>query len=64
MRKLLIAVLTAVLLLVLIAIGGVLYIRNLEPAAENRVAPRISGIFRHHNYRLSVPVVKAVQSTL
>jgi HEAT repeat protein len=36
----------------------------LEPAAENRVSPRISSIFRHHNYRLSVPVVKAVQSTL
>jgi HEAT repeat protein len=38
----------------------------LEPTQENRVSPRISGIFRHHNYRLSgsVPVVKAVQSTL
>jgi HEAT repeat protein len=38
------------------------YILEREPA--NRVSPRISGIFRHHDYLMAVPLVRAVQSTL
>ncbi|NUN51548.1 MAG: HEAT repeat domain-containing protein, partial [Planctomycetaceae bacterium] len=36
----------------------------MEPKAEYRVAPRLSDIFRHHNYHVALPVVKAVQSAL
>jgi HEAT repeat protein len=36
----------------------------LEEKHEHRVSPRISGIFRHHNYHVTLPVVKAVQSSL
>ncbi len=36
----------------------------MEPEARNRVSPRISEIFRHHNYHLATGVVKQVQSTL
>ncbi len=38
------------------------YILERDPA--NRVSPRISGIFRHHDYLMAVPLVRAVQSTL
>jgi len=36
----------------------------LEPDPAHRVAPRISEIFRHHDYLVAAPIVKAVQSTL
>jgi HEAT repeat protein len=36
----------------------------LEPDPLRRVSPRISGIFRHHNYLVTLPLVKAVESTL
>jgi HEAT repeat protein len=36
----------------------------LEPKAESRVSPRISEIFRHHNYHQPIAVVKTVQSIL
>jgi HEAT repeat protein len=36
----------------------------LEPRTENRVAPRLSGIFRHGNFRVALPMARAVQSTL
>ncbi|NUN53741.1 MAG: HEAT repeat domain-containing protein [Planctomycetaceae bacterium] len=35
-----------------------------EPRAEERIAPRLSGIFRHHDYHLSLPLVRTVQGTL
>jgi HEAT repeat protein len=38
------------------------YLMERDPA--RRVSPRISGIFRHHNYRASLPLVRAVESTL
>jgi HEAT repeat protein len=38
------------------------YLLETDPA--RRVSPRISGIFRHYNYRVSLPLVRAVQSTL
>jgi HEAT repeat protein len=38
------------------------YVLERDPA--HRVSPRISEIFRHHDYLLTLPVVKAVQSTL
>jgi len=36
----------------------------MEPKLEYRVAPRLSDIFRHHNYHVSLPVVKTVQGNL
>jgi hypothetical protein len=36
----------------------------MEPKAEHRISPRISGIFRHHNYHVPTGVVKTVQSIL
>lgn len=36
----------------------------LEPDPAHRVAPRLSEIFRHHDYLVPLPVVRAVQSTL
>ncbi len=36
----------------------------MEPKAEYRIAPRLSDLFRHHNYHVALPVVKQVQSAL
>ena len=36
----------------------------LEPDPARRAAPRLSELFRHHNWRATLPIARAVQSTL